>query len=84
MTIFIGEMLEPGVSSSGSNNSDGDDDNNDGMRQAPVSSNITAQDGQDVKKAAEVKILLYYQSLTQGCGDSTCDNVNCVSSGKVS
>ena len=37
----------------------------------------------DVKKVAEVKILSYYKALTEGCGDGSCVNTHCVSSGKV-
>ena len=62
-------MLEPG--SSGSTGGGGGSEGN-------------KLNDEDVKKVAETKILSYYKALTTGCGESSCDNVNCVSSGKVS
>ena len=71
-------MLE-GSASGGSGDGDKQGGGNNSNRFNIISSN----DG-DVKRAAESKILCYHQSLTRGCGDSACTNVNCVSSGKVS
>lgn len=38
----------------------------------------------DMKRAAAQLIEKYYFQLTDGCGNSHCDNPNCASSGKVS
>ena len=53
------------------------------MSSNSTSGSISSSDS-DLKSAVEAKIFSYYKALTDGCGDETCDNDLCVSSGKVS
>lgn len=65
-------MLEPG----GSGGRDGGEEE--------TVAGAVCEEGDGKKKAAESKILSYYQALTAGCGDVSCTNANCVTSGQVS
>ncbi|KAF2368190.1 HECT domain [Trinorchestia longiramus] len=72
-------MPETGFSETGDNEHNGDDVE----KSSKQSSSSYSSDTEDVKKAAENRIRRHHLSLTQGCGSSTCQNRNCVSSGKM-